>query len=151
MTLSTMNGESGGISPQGGYYYDMVSYPLASASLAAVEAYTWPDPLDPGRVRGVEDQVSHLYQNSEFALEARGLIGLWRRPNLPLVGFECWLKALMNPLNLLKLFKWRLKCAKNHAHRLPGYCGTALASVHLLGMILVHKTNRDLSYLCGAG
>jgi uroporphyrinogen decarboxylase len=82
--------------PEGGYYYDMVEFPLASCTLNAVESYHWPDPCDSGRIIGVGDELHRLRSHTDYALEA-GLVGLWETSWF-LVGLENWLTALVeNP------------------------------------------------------
>lgn len=78
--------------PSGGHYYDMVEHPLAATTLDAVESYQWPDPLDPGRVRGASEEVRRLREDTDYAIEA-GLVGLWESAWF-LVGLEPWLIAL---------------------------------------------------------
>jgi uroporphyrinogen decarboxylase len=78
--------------PPGGHYYDMVEFPLSACSLHELEAFAWPDPLDPGRVRGVRAGLQSLRSGTDFALEA-GLVGLWETCWFT-VGFERWLLAL---------------------------------------------------------
>lgn len=80
--------------PPGGYYYDMVEFPLVSCSMDALEKYSWPDPENPGRVRGVRDELFRLRSDTDFALEA-GLVGLWETSWF-LVGLERWLIALVD-------------------------------------------------------
>jgi uroporphyrinogen decarboxylase len=82
--------------PEGGYYYDMVEFPLDSCTLRVVDSYPWPNPFDPGRVIGVEDELKNLREHTDFSLEA-GLVGLWETSWF-LVGLENWLTALVeNP------------------------------------------------------
>jgi uroporphyrinogen decarboxylase len=50
--------------PPGGYYYDVVSSPLASAEMNDVDRFPWPDPGDPGRFVGLVDRAKTLYENS---------------------------------------------------------------------------------------
>ncbi len=78
--------------PPGGYYYDMVEFPLASCTLDSLDRFRWPDPLDPGRVRCVQQDLARLRQQTDFALEA-GLVGLWETSWFT-VGLERWLIAL---------------------------------------------------------
>ncbi|HBG73983.1 MAG: hypothetical protein A2X25_02420 [Chloroflexi bacterium GWB2_49_20] len=80
--------------PPGGYYYDMVEFPLASCSLRDLANFNWPDPLDPGRVRGVREQLDSLRTTTDFALEA-GLFGLWETCWFT-VGLERWLLACID-------------------------------------------------------
>jgi uroporphyrinogen decarboxylase len=57
--------------PEGGIYYDLVGAPLASAvSVADLEAFEWPDPLDPGRFRGVEARARALHFDTDYAVVA---------------------------------------------------------------------------------
>ena len=78
--------------PPGGYYYDMVEFPLAACTLESLERFQWPDPNDPGRVRGAQQELALLRQQTDFALEA-GLVGLWETSWFT-VGLERWLLAL---------------------------------------------------------
>lgn len=78
--------------PPGGYYYDMVEFPLASCMLEVLERFSWPDPKDAGRVRGVEEELIRLRQGTDYALEA-GLVGLWETAWFT-VGLERMLFAL---------------------------------------------------------
>ncbi|RPI80991.1 MAG: hypothetical protein EHM41_21570 [Chloroflexi bacterium] len=78
--------------PLGGHYYDMVEFPLASCRMEALEAYRWPDPENPGRVRRVREELVKLRSETDFALEA-GLVGLWETCWFT-VGLERWLLAL---------------------------------------------------------
>lgn len=42
-------------------YYDIVEHPLAGATtVSEIETYEWPDPDDPGRVRGLREEVEAL-------------------------------------------------------------------------------------------
>ncbi len=78
--------------PPGGYYYDMVEHPLSDATLQALDAYTFPDPYDPGRIAGVAEQARQLREETDYAIEA-GLVGLWESAWF-LVGFERWMLAV---------------------------------------------------------
>jgi uroporphyrinogen decarboxylase len=80
--------------PAGGHYYDMVEFPLSSCSLEDLQAYRWPDPDDPGRVRGVREGLAKLRSGTDYALET-GLVGLWETCWFT-VGFERWLVALVD-------------------------------------------------------
>jgi uroporphyrinogen decarboxylase len=55
--------------PSDGYYYDYDSHPLANIkSIDQLEEYSWPDPLDPGRYRGLKEQVAHAAIAGEKAI-----------------------------------------------------------------------------------
>lgn len=92
--------------PPGGYYYDMVEFPLASCSLEDLGKYKWPDPYDAGRIRGARERLVQLRKTTDFALEA-GLFGLWE---------TCWFTV--------GLERWLLACVDN-----PDFVETLLDSV----------------------
>jgi uroporphyrinogen decarboxylase len=47
--------------PHGGLYYESTSAPLSgNISRADIEAYPWPDPLDPGRFEGMKERAAHV-------------------------------------------------------------------------------------------
>ncbi len=55
--------------PQGGFYYDYRSHPLAQMKTRAdLVGYRWPDPLDPGRYRGLRQAVKKVYEQGEKAI-----------------------------------------------------------------------------------
>jgi uroporphyrinogen decarboxylase len=51
--------------PPGGYYYDVVSSPLAGATLADLDRFPWQDPNDPGRLDGLEEMAKSLYEGTD--------------------------------------------------------------------------------------
>jgi uroporphyrinogen decarboxylase len=55
--------------PDGSYYFDYNYHPLAKIkSLADLDQYMFPDPLDPGRYRGLEDGILAAYRAGEKAI-----------------------------------------------------------------------------------
>jgi uroporphyrinogen decarboxylase len=55
--------------PEGGYYYDYRSHPLAQTkTLSDLSGYHWPDPLDPGRYRGLRQAVKKVYDQGQQAI-----------------------------------------------------------------------------------
>ena len=47
--------------PHGGLYYESTSAPLSgSISRDDIEAYPWPDPVDPGRFDGMKERAAHI-------------------------------------------------------------------------------------------
>ncbi len=52
------------------YYAEMIDPPLAEATLDDLERYPWPDPRDPGRYRGLEEEVRRLHRQTDYALVA---------------------------------------------------------------------------------
>ncbi|HUT65123.1 MAG TPA: uroporphyrinogen decarboxylase family protein [Spirochaetota bacterium] len=50
-------------------YYDVEGYPLSSiTSVEEIERYLWPDPLDPGRTRGLKDKARRMRAETKFAI-----------------------------------------------------------------------------------
>jgi uroporphyrinogen decarboxylase len=86
--------------PRGGYYYDMVEYPFKAFSLREVESFCWPDPDDPGRIMGVEEELKNYREHTDYALEA-GLIGIWETSWF-LVGLYDWLKNIKTNLEFVE-------------------------------------------------
>jgi uroporphyrinogen decarboxylase len=58
---------------QRAYYAEMIEPPLAEASIDDLESYPWPDPEDPGRYRGLSEQVKRLYHTTDYALVAASI------------------------------------------------------------------------------
>ena len=59
---------------RGGLYFDLVSYPLAGdVTVKDVEAYPWPDPLDPHRFLGMRERALHVREVEGRAVVVRGL------------------------------------------------------------------------------
>jgi uroporphyrinogen decarboxylase len=54
--------------PAGGFWYDFKSHPLKEGTIVELEAYHWPDPRDPNRVKGLAEQARHLYEHTDKAL-----------------------------------------------------------------------------------
>ncbi|MFA5028688.1 MAG: uroporphyrinogen decarboxylase family protein [Candidatus Methylomirabilota bacterium] len=55
--------------PPGSHYYDLSGSPFAEDnSLAAIDRHPWPDPLDPGRYRGLRERARRLHRETDFAV-----------------------------------------------------------------------------------
>jgi uroporphyrinogen decarboxylase len=64
--------------PSGGFYWEVDRYPLAEATIDDLEAYAWPDPLDPGLTAGLEEEARALCEGTDYAVEASsGFYSLW--------------------------------------------------------------------------
>ena len=51
--------------PPGGFYYDIIDSPLKNPTLSDLEKYPWPDPLDPGRLAGLDEKAKELYEGTD--------------------------------------------------------------------------------------
>lgn len=58
--------------PKSSLYYDPVPpFPLANVdSIKEIENYPWPDPHNPARVEGLEEEAKNLYENTDYAIIA---------------------------------------------------------------------------------
>lgn len=78
--------------PKGGYYYDIVSFPLAEIPL---DEYKWPDPTDPGRFEGIEESIKKHQENSDASLVfSRGPGNGFLQMGAQLYGYERWFMML---------------------------------------------------------
>lgn len=74
----------------GAYWYDLVRSPLAGEiTIADVAHFPWPDPLDPGRVRGILPRIQYLRQTTDCALVLQ-LPSLFVHKSQYVRGFEDW-------------------------------------------------------------
>ncbi len=83
----------------GGLYYDQYFHPLANAqSIKDIESYPWPDPLDPDRFIGLEDQIHRVvYMEKKGCFLERMSSGMWEHA-MWMTGYEKFLMdMLMNP------------------------------------------------------
>ncbi len=78
-----------------GFYWEQLTYPLANASIGDLDSYPWPDPDDPGRYDGLEEEVKHLYEHTPYAILGDcGYKNHWE-PVFLLLGFERALYSLL--------------------------------------------------------
>jgi len=55
--------------PPGGFYYDLVASPLAETNtLEGLKHYSWPNPDDPGRYRGLAERAQQLHTETDYAV-----------------------------------------------------------------------------------
>jgi uroporphyrinogen decarboxylase len=53
------------------FYYDAIERPFTNlASIADIEKFPWPDPHDPGRMRGLRETARNLFETTDYALVA---------------------------------------------------------------------------------
>lgn len=78
--------------PRGGYYFDIVDFPLASTSL---NEYKWPDPTDESRFEGIEEDISTYQKKTDAALVfSKGLGNGFLQMGAQLYGYEKWFMML---------------------------------------------------------
>ncbi len=93
------------VKPPGSHYYDQVSYPLSGEiTVQDIARYPWPDPCDPGRIRGLRERVRELRRGSDCAI-VLGLPSGFVHLTQYLRGFEDWyIDLAANPQRAEALF-----------------------------------------------
>lgn len=126
--------------PPGGYYYDLTGAPLAEdGTLSAIENFRWPDPLDPGRYRGLRERARRLHEETDFALvidlnssfflrccELRG----WENFFMDMVANVEFAEALMD-----KFLDLRLTMAERALEAVGDYIDIVMVTSDDVGMI----------------
>lgn len=81
---------------EGGFYYDMVSFPLAHAKDERdVNNFKWPDAADPARFNGLVETCRHYEENIDAALVLPDRLGNgFLQMGSQLFGFDNWFKLL---------------------------------------------------------
>jgi uroporphyrinogen decarboxylase len=78
-------------------HYAPTGNPLREATLADLKAFPWPDPLNPGRTRGLGEQARRLHQGSDYAVVLSLPVGFVHLSQY-LRGYEQWLMDIvLNP------------------------------------------------------
>jgi len=100
-----------------GLYYDMTGHPLAAVdSIAALDAYPWPDPADPARFASLKARADKaVFQDKQAYILGRQYAGIWETA-LWMSGFEKFFAdmmiekdyahALMDKITQLKMIYW---------------------------------------------
>lgn len=60
---------------ENGHYFDLVDFPLIEPTVAALDAYLWPDLHDPARWAGLVEQARRLYETTSYGLVVGCLFG----------------------------------------------------------------------------
>jgi uroporphyrinogen decarboxylase len=82
--------------PEGGHY-NPTGNPLRDATLADLDRFRWPDPLNPGRTRGLREQARKLHEETDYAVILSLPVGFVHQSQY-LRGYENYLVDLiLNP------------------------------------------------------
>ena len=82
--------------PSSSLYFDPVGPPLADVDIQDLEKYPFPNPLDPGRTKGLSEEARYLYQNTPYAIVANAPgAGIFETAWM-LRGFEKLLEDFIN-------------------------------------------------------
>jgi len=78
-------------------HYAPTGNPLGDATLAGLDAFSWPDPLNPGRTRGLRAQARELHEGTDYAVVLSLPVGFVHLSQY-LRGYEQWLMDIvLNP------------------------------------------------------
>lgn len=81
-----------------GLYDDNVARPLEGCTLQEVKKYKVPDPVDPGRFKGLREKAESLYNNTEYAIVGASAASLFFLSS-ELMGFQEYMeKIVLEPL-----------------------------------------------------
>ena len=56
-------------------YYDMIDHPLKDAGIDDLDVFSWPDPRNPLRFKGLKNEVEDLYDGTDYAIQADAFFG----------------------------------------------------------------------------
>jgi uroporphyrinogen decarboxylase len=74
---------------EGGHYY-VTRPPLAMATISDLASYSWPDPDDPGWVRGLAEEAKRIRSETDYALVLSLPVGFGHQSQF-LRGYDNWL------------------------------------------------------------
>jgi len=96
-------------------HYAPLGNPLREATQADLDAFHWPDPLNPGRTRGLCEQARRLWTGTDYAVVLSLPVGFVHLSQY-LRGFEPWLMDIvLNPAFLESLMDRALDWWLQHA------------------------------------
>jgi uroporphyrinogen decarboxylase len=96
-----------------GYWFDPREHPLANAnSVLDIEKFILPDPIDPGRTRGLRERVKAVRENTNYGIALGAPCGGLFETGYQLRGWETWLTDLILNENIVQvivemLFNWQ--------------------------------------------
>jgi len=83
--------------PSGGFYFEDVEAPLATATIDDLERHPWPDPNDPGWGEEVEEKAKRLYEETDLALMGRFGGPVWETAYRMRGYSQCLMDLIVNP------------------------------------------------------
>lgn len=85
---------------EGGFYYDMMEFPLASQD---VETYAWPDPKDPFRFQGIREEA--LFLGESYGVVLQNILGNgFLQMGAQLFGYDNWFMMLAAEPKKVEMF-----------------------------------------------
>jgi uroporphyrinogen decarboxylase len=88
----------GFVKQESSLYYNLMESPLRDGSLEDLENYPWPDPRDPGYIRGVAEKAKKLADEGEYAVIGNFAWETWFERAWKLIGMDkFYMDFMMNP------------------------------------------------------
>lgn len=138
--------------PDQGDQFEIHDWPLKAPRSELLDAYAWPEPLDPARYEGVADQVRHLYETTDYALCGRLGDSMWEQGNYS-AGQADWLMYVATDPDFCREFMTRAAAIQKQVY-LEGlkHIGKYLSVIRLggedfgiqTGMLISPRTFRSL-------
>ena len=87
------------VRPEGGHYINTAGpFQAKEPALSDLEKYTWPDPKDPGRIKGLKERAIQLREETDFAIVLSLPFSIVRECQR-VRGFAEWMEDLLiNPV-----------------------------------------------------
>lgn len=80
-----------------GYIWQHAGSPIKESTMDAIQAFPWPDPLDPARYSGVEEHVRRLYETTDYAITMRLGKNIWDLASYMRGQEQWWMDLILNP------------------------------------------------------
>ena len=92
--------------PKDSFYYDMFKSPFESdeVTFKDIESFNWPDPDDPGRIRGLKKKAQYLRNQTDYAI-VLNYQAVFIHISQYMRGFKGWYEdLLLNPERICEIF-----------------------------------------------
>ncbi len=112
--------------PDGGHY-NPTGNPLREATLADLDRFPWPDPFNPGRVRGLREQARRLHEETDYAIVLSLPVGFVHQSQY-LRGYENFLVDLLLNCDIHRSAdgshtRFLARAGKSRVERGRAFCG----------------------------
>lgn len=106
-----------------GFYSEIVRAPLEGLTITDLKNFSWPNPYDPGRVKGLREKAKKLFQNTGYAIKLTDPMNLCNEMSYMLRGFENFM------VDLATNEKFVFALVEKELELLIGFYGSALDAV----------------------
>jgi uroporphyrinogen decarboxylase len=106
-----------------GYYSEIIRAPLEDLKTKDLENFSWPNPYDPGRIKGLREKAKKLFENTGYAIKLTDPMNLFNEISYMLRGFEKFM------MDLVTNEKFVFTLVEKELELLIGFYGVALDAV----------------------